>query len=101
VKACKYWTEKLKQQLHVHSSVIIIAVISVVPYLTDMGEHIAFYMINKMICIDNSKIRTIQSYYCIPLTPQTMQTHKCTHAHLCVHSAQKECNEKLGWGGVK
>ena len=61
MKACKYWTERLKHQLHVHSSVVIIAVISVVPYLTDKGEHIALYMINKMICIDTSKIRTIQS----------------------------------------
>ena len=32
-------------------TVIIIAVISVVPYLTNKGEHTAFYKINKTVCI--------------------------------------------------
>ena len=38
------------------SSVRRIAVISIAPYVTDMGEHTALYKINNNVYIENSKI---------------------------------------------
>ena len=35
--------------------VIIIAVISIVPYLTDKGEHTTLYKINNNVCIKTSQ----------------------------------------------
>ena len=68
------WTVNFK------TTIIIIAVIFVAPYLTDKGEHTTLYQVNNNVYIKTSKLI---SYIVIILYPLLM--HVRTHTHKQVH----------------
>ena len=64
---------------------IITAVISIASYLTDKGEHTAFYKINNNVYIKNSKII---NYYIVLIlySSHTHHIRKHTHTHTRTHA---------------
>ena len=60
-------------------NIIITAVISIAPYLTDKGEHTALYKINHNVYIKTSKI--INYIVVILYSSHTTYTHTHTHTH--------------------
>ena len=76
---------------------LIIAVISIAPYLTDKGGHIALYKINNNVYIKTSKIINyvviiLYSSHARAQTDTHTRTHARTHAqshthtHTCAHA---------------
>ena len=63
--------------------IIVIAINSIAPYLTDKDERTALYKINHNVCSKTSKIR---NYVVMILSSAHARAHTCTHA-------QKECDK--------
>ena len=62
--------------------IIMVVVVSIVPYLTDKGEHTPLYKIKKNVNIKQ------HTYISIILFPQ-QNTHTHTHTHTQTHGCEK------------